>query len=389
MDLEKRYKFKAKDAAILDEENVLFFSADINVIYTVNIHSGETKYWGYLPEEETFEKNLCSAVYRWKDKLIFAPMAAKKLWIYHISDSTWHGIEIAENEHANMDIKFSQIHEYNGKVYLVGMQYPALLCMNLETEEAEYITTPYDDYIELKKKLNDCYFRNDAVLKDGHLYLASCLCNILFDINLSDYVCREIELGGPDYRYSGVTEKDNKFYLAPRHGTPIVCYDSINGQVSQMPLPESIQHDNYTFLGITEWKEGFVLPAMGIDTTLYISNDLQITDIQKQRYFLFKKMSKNLTVYIDHTVRVGIEKDSAVVSTIPELSVAELKKGRDIDWTLNFVAYCFNKYSYLTENENVTLEDYINYISRHSEKEEVVDEQCGTGIWRHAHADEA
>lgn len=87
------------------EDKVVFVAKQLNMIYMLDLTSGEVKIVGSILEE-LFEERLIGDIQYWNNQVIFVHLNAKIIWIYNMEFSEWHGIELGESISGNCNYKF-------------------------------------------------------------------------------------------------------------------------------------------------------------------------------------------------------------------------------------------------------------------------------------------
>lgn len=268
---------------------LIFVALDLNLIYKVNLDSKKTFIIGSVPEESFLQRAVCSAIAYSNDRLIFAPMTAEKIWIYHFKTNEWHGIELRSYSEARIPSKFVQIVVYKEKVFMVGALYPAIVCLDLNDETVTYLEEPYIKLREKHELTKDVYFRSDYVLKDDVLYMASCVSNHVLMIHLETMECTLIEVGSAENRYSGIAYDYNAFWLVPRINTSIVKWDG-ECSVQEYMLPESV-NECPAYLGVVCYKDKIIFPSISSAKTLILnSENLKDYKYDNSKYMFVKML---------------------------------------------------------------------------------------------------
>lgn len=270
------------DDCLIYNEQIIFILRDMNMICSFDMKKNKTKILGKIPEESFRRYRLSTNMYIYKDKIILTPCSAKKIWVYNIQSKEWHSIAIRSFEPKYMEYKILQSVAYKEKLYMIGSNYPAVICMDMETEDIEYIEI-YDHLKDEFNKYNDCFIRSDYVCIDEFLYMASCLSNEVLKFDMETKHFKWIKVGNMGNRYSGIAWDGNNFWLSPRINTPIVMWDG-KEKFDEIKLPGTYNDNTYNFLGIVYFCNYIIIPGLLLNKTLYINknnvNDVQIKDGQ-------------------------------------------------------------------------------------------------------------
>ncbi|HCL01163.1 MAG TPA: hypothetical protein DHW61_01910 [Lachnoclostridium phytofermentans] len=292
-------------------EELFFIAKDINIICKMNIVSGEVLIVDSLPEEDLLGKRLGSKIVFYNDELFFAPMEAKKIWRYNLKNRSWKGYERKVIDNWSPRGEMFQAICYKHKVFFVGAIYPAIIVLDLEKDELDYIETPFAKNKKIAEIKKDGYFRTDYVQIDNTIYLASCLTNEVIKFNLETYETVFIEVGAKDNCYAGIAYDGKEFYLAPRRVSPIVVWDGLKSY-RELNLPnELISKDGCIFGGIVCKDGNTYLPACFQATSLIINTiDKEINNIVKKQYHFHKFIGEETYVSLDYEGDMNIYEPS-------------------------------------------------------------------------------
>lgn len=211
----------AFDVAVLGDV-ALFVANEANLICSIDRRTENKSVWGSLPEEPLFSEKLVSRIIPWRNKLVFVPMNAKKIWIYDRDLGDWEGLLFRNGEWKR---KFFQAVLYRDKVYMIGCLYPSVICLNLTDNSIRYMDGIMEEADSLSHISEAVYFRNSHVLIGAKLYLPSCKSNHLLKLDLETEEYQWIEIGKKDISYSGVAWDGNRFWMTQRKGKHIVVWN--------------------------------------------------------------------------------------------------------------------------------------------------------------------
>ncbi|MCI8292073.1 MAG: hypothetical protein HFH53_00860 [Hespellia sp.] len=261
-------KIFMEDCVVVNNR-IYFFSKYWNALYVVDLKTKTTELVSTMPEEKIWSRRLCAGIVYYNKKLILVPMLAKKIWVFDLESNQWLGIKRAfvTNEEVFHGEIFRAI-VYQERLFLVGSNYPAIIRMDLNTYELEYLTEPYTFLRHLKIR-NECYFRSDFCLNENRLLIASCVSNHVLSVNLDTFQFQWYEVGEKEFCYSGIAWDGENYWLSPRAGTPIIKWDGKDG-VEYISLPETFDEKIYNFLGVQYQDEKLIFPGMLQDKTLTI-----------------------------------------------------------------------------------------------------------------------
>lgn len=270
-------------------DKLLFVARDANAVCSLDIGSQTVDFLDMLPEGGFTKYRLSSKISVWRNKLIFAPLRAEKIWIYDIEARAWHGIEIRQTQMKYMTDKFFQLLEYKDKLFMIGSNYPSIICMDAESEKLVYYDGVFDELKKLKDQNRDCFVRCDYVQMGSVFYMAACCSNkvLRFDMESCEYSW--LSVGGEGNRYSGIAWDGEKFWLSPRLYSPVVIWDGGNNW-KELSLGNAYNGGKYSFLGITALAGRMIMPGMQCEHTLIIdAKEHGSVQSEKEQYTFLKR----------------------------------------------------------------------------------------------------
>lgn len=279
---------------LLMGNQIFFFSKEWNALYVTDLELRKTNFIGRIPEEWILAKRLCAGIAYCKGRLVLVPMAARKIWIYDLKEGQWTGIERKYVNSAERQKEIFRTIEYNNHLFFVGSNYPAIIRMNMDTYELDYLEDPYL-FQKPYKKDQECYFRSDFSLNKNELYIASCLNNYVLGVNLDTFHFKWYEVGEAGYRYSGIVWDGINYWLSPRKGTPIVKWDG-KDKIECFPLPEEFDDNINNFLGVQYHEGKIIFPGMLQNKTVTIESCVPHNMNIYQGQYTFYRCSEEIGV---------------------------------------------------------------------------------------------
>ena len=256
----KKSKLRAEKGVIVDNQ-VYLVSADVNMIYTLNLDSYEISFFENLPDEEFWRAQLYGDIIYYEDQLILVPLMASKIWIYDIKQNIWTGIELSAAEQ-KLKYKFWGGVLFGDCVYMFGHYYMGVLKLNLKNNTIERINDSFKKEVD-EKQIKDGMFNRNIVLMDGCIYTPFLPTNKIFRWNLVSGKYDFIEVGSKDNRYSGIVWDGKTFWLPPRKNNRYVRWDGKKEYI-EYDLPQEFQKDSYYFDGA--YKVGQQIIFSGFDS---------------------------------------------------------------------------------------------------------------------------
>lgn len=367
----------AEDCIQIDRK-LLFVARDINLIFSLDMDNGKTELIDSIPEEDLFANRLSAKIVSWKQKLIFVPFNAKKICIYRKNTREWNGLPLKSVGNEDIPLKMFQAIPYQNKVFLIGSNYPAIVCIDAETEELTYFDKVYERLRGRRKELGDCYVRCDYVKINDCFYMASALNNKVLRFDMSNCQYSWIEVGNDINRYSGITWDGSNFWLAPRQNTAIVKWDG-GKEVTEYPLPKGFEKECIHFLGAVYDGTQIIMPGIeGSKTISFTEAHAETPTVWPEQYSFYKRINDN---YIVSQAVNGYLEVLDVNGKTERYLCATDKKIID-NTNHNRSASILNtmqKKPYI-ENQIINLYDLFKVMDGKDTKQKE-DEICGRNIW--------
>ena len=342
--------------------NILYFvSMEMNLVFSLRISDGEISIVDSIPDEFINSKRLGAKIVAWDNNLYLAPMNAKKIWKYDIQNKNWKGYELKRKRGLNDMCLMFQAVIHNNKIFFIGCNYPAITVLDLVSDTIEYIEGPYDEYRDLEYIENDVFFRTDCVMKNGFLYVASCLANSVLKLNLNSYEYEYIRIGDSNLRFSGIDYDGEFFYIAPRKKGPLIKWDG-ERLLEKMEIPYMSRKERLTFNNIVCTGEKVVLAMNAYtndDNSFIISKSKDGKEKMlmpiKERFYFYRRIGENLVVSLNQNKLLRIVQEGVEYKYTMEIDDCDLRmfyENKMKDLSAN-CGLCVN--DILEENNNIGL----------------------------------
>lgn len=297
-------------------------------------------------EADMFGKDfLYMNVMKINDYLIFSPGIAEKIAIYDLKKDalTYIPLEKYACKQSNLEPKFWNIVRYQSVAFLIGYSYPAIIKVDMDTKEAEYITdwvAEVEDNIEEGDQSG--YFSDGYVISEKLLLLPIGCMKAVLELNLitlhtkvkklnvpmkgiggiasvdarhiwmvgkvekTNYVScwdretdmiKEICLAGEDENtfvpFYAPLCTENKMYLLPIEASHIYEIDLETEEiVIKKEIPSSYEYSN------SFWWRKTLAPRFRGASLLFLAGD----DLKWHEYNLLTGKSRNYHVYLEEEV---------------------------------------------------------------------------------------
>lgn len=342
--------------ALLTGGKLLLVSKDVNAVFTIDLCDGKVDLVGCFPESDFLSQRLSAKVIEYGDEWIFAPMNAEKIWFLNKNTLTWRSIPL---KFKNTPLKIFQGIKYQDKVFLIGAIYPAIICIDMITNELTYLEEVYKHLEDKRKQIADGYVRNDYVQDGDCFYVASTLSNEVLKFCMSNCSYEWIKIGNEENRYVGIAWDGKKFWLAPRNGKAVVMWD---GEKSvEYKLPQIPGMRGSIFLGCICDDGKIIMPGneWGGKTVIFRMDNPSDMTVLPDRYSFYRKVSNEMIVYQTLDGNITIKTQSSIHTypcRIQQETWDEFKQtnGVDIQESLKKKLY--------TENKTVNLLDVLTAV---------------------------
>ena len=274
------------------KDKLYLFANNMNMLYSIDIQTGEYDFLGKIPELNIFARRLISGIVEWNKTLYLLPLNSEAIWAYSIAENSWKKIDVKPYRDNWANSYFRNAVVYDEKMIIYGGYYPAILIMDLKTNFITYDEKPFK---EMKKNgTKDLYFRGSPIHVGNSLYFASAVDNSILIYFLSDKGYEWKKIGNEKNRYSGIELYGNSFWLSPREsGMPIVKLTE--GNVIEI-FPTNEVGESAKYIGICHKDDGFIIPAgLGGKNSLIIDQNENIA-LLNSSYTVYKNQGADLLI---------------------------------------------------------------------------------------------
>ena len=183
------------ESSVEVDEDIWFAASNVNGIFRADKKTGEAQFITNFPEYSANAIRLYAACVLVQKKIVFAPCNAREVVIFSLETRK---IKIINLKKELLKCRegglFFSAFEYKGFAWIIGMTYPAILKIDVNTYEVCTITEPFKRYT--RNGIYECkmYFRHGFEIYDDKLYLPALCENGLVCMDLSTYKCELIEV---------------------------------------------------------------------------------------------------------------------------------------------------------------------------------------------------
>lgn len=257
--------------AMVEEQMGFAVSYDFNALFKVNLDSGCCDYITIIPDEDLEGKRLYTYAVYINDKVYFVPYSANEIAVYNVKINQIYKLELEEKDSVQYNsykknAKFSCAFLNNKYIYMLPATYPAIIKINVETDEIVY----YSDWVGTQEYL----FRKSFVLSDDKIFVSSSINNNIleFDLKADQGVWHHI--GHKNRGSWGIVKYQDNIWLSPQKQGPIIKWNPITGEYMEYTdFPFDFIGRDFMFTQIFENNGNlYLIPAyanMGIEISKY------------------------------------------------------------------------------------------------------------------------
>lgn len=361
------------------EGKLYCLTRDFNLLFSVDPQSGTSELVDVIPGETALTDHTCGAINVWNGKLILTPNKTNKIWIYDLASSQWDSLNVKKCEHWGPGA-FTQTHIYDDTIFLIGSNYPAILCVNLTNNCCEYIETPYEEIKSRHPEINYNYFHAQGARVENTLYLASCLDNFVLKFNMETRKHEWIKMGNEDHTYSAITWDGENFWLTPRLNGDIVKWDG-KENIQILPLPKELEQtvSPYSWAACYDGKQ-VVFPHFFYPKSIRINTQDNSLEFLDKQYSLFMRLDNGMVVSqtADGDLSVSTEDSSRKTYhiAVEREQLKQFYEERNLP--------IFNEqtlYHEVPEHPLLSLEGFVTFAGSETQNKPTPDGQVGKTIW--------
>lgn len=216
------------EGCIKVNDELIMVARGMNLIYKVDIEKGKLVILGSIPDENLDAGRVGGEILKYEDEIVFLPMNARHINIYDTCKKKWRHIEFEEIKDCYLDKFFSGV-IYGKYLYMIGSKYPAIVKVNLQNNcDIKYIKIPYEI---MDHEKDDCFIRRDIVVVDEKLYMASCVNNYVFELDLKSENIKKYEVCDKSKTFSGIAYDGRDYWLASRRNREVYRWNLLDEKV--------------------------------------------------------------------------------------------------------------------------------------------------------------
>ena len=203
---------------------IWFTSGDYNGLYKYNLEEKRTERIAIFPYEPFEQVGLFLKMVQYKNSLIFVPATAKRIYIFNIEGGGFTDVKIPGLSDILQPIYFGEAVIYKEYLYLLGVRYPGIVKINLESYEVEIVDQWLDELSdEIMLDKNENILGYGGVVEEDRFLIPCYQCNrvLEFNMNTGEYCFHEI--GNKVNKYVRMIRiKDT--YVLVTHDNEEICH---------------------------------------------------------------------------------------------------------------------------------------------------------------------
>ena len=227
------------------ENNILWgVPKQINGLFSLNLETETLEFHGMIPNEKAYESILVSSLVVDGNDVILSPFLGKGIAKYDIGSSTYDHV-LVENIGKG---RFFDSCLYEGNVYMLPGNYPALVKYNVNTgrvTENRALCVELDTY---RANDDDFYFRKGALINKDSLVALSGIRNIVVEYDIKNDSYKLHHVGDIENKYMHIAFDGDDYWLLT-YKRSIIKWNLINETVVEIhELPSGfVNGDLYDF----------------------------------------------------------------------------------------------------------------------------------------------
>ena len=347
----KRNAIGVEDAVLLDNK-LWFILSDYKCLVSMDIETKETKSYT-IPTETSYTQNRSYASMALMGRKIYLiPFMDRVLWQFEVDSEEFIEVKLDNKFVENSSRLFMAMGTYKKFLFVMGAFTPAILRINTENNQVDYITDWTQDIEGLLFDMDEAYFRKLSVVIGEKLYVPFCGANAVLEIDCNNMKTVIRRMGVEKQGYSGICYDNESIWLSPRKKGSIVKWDLRNNEVNMIQIMGLDKLGNaITYAGLFYFNEEICLLPLAKRHTLHIKekNVLELVGA----YSFVQENEKHILFYKkDNGVFTLIDKESKTQSEIEVGKVyPDMKR-----------LICDNG-NFFEESQEINIRDFIKFIS--------------------------
>ena len=227
--------------ACVVEDDVYFFSYEVNGLFKINMKTGKCKYIDSLKKYDNKVRLFGDLTYV-NNKIILAPTAADDFVVYDLEKRVEKYIPVQSCKRSYCDeCKFFAVIPYGIEVYFVGCYYPAIVKLNLLTNEVVY----YTDWLEEVIEEGHILFRHDYHVENDKIFLACSWTNKIMSFDMKNGTSSFFEVGSKERKFAGIVYGNGVYWLIPLCDNIVVKWNRTKKCCDEIVIRRDLENVKY------------------------------------------------------------------------------------------------------------------------------------------------
>lgn len=251
-------KNKLISSCLLEEEQYIWFSEHrFNGLYRLDKSTQETEFLCHFPEEDLDTETLFGSVVRMEDYLVFSPVSAKNIVLYHTITGEMKTIPLPQPTKTSRKIpslpsrKFFRTFVHSDFIYFFPITFPAILRLNMINLRLEMLT----DWVEMVDSVIDDHrkpelitFFYDLCTHKAEIFLPLACTNHILTFSLTTGKVRLHKISGDVPAFLYICFDGEHCWITPLLHNAITKWNPKTGKTTQIPLFQENQQESLRVL---------------------------------------------------------------------------------------------------------------------------------------------
>ena len=272
--------------------------SDKNAICEIDKTTKKVRVLGCYPQKEISKSDLSAVVIGNSAKIVFVPLSADDIAVYDRTEDKLIFIPVKKNYEKHREIyqenmKFRRAFAYGDYVFLLGYSYPAIIQLNINTLETNYLTewiSIIEPYIEEGDSLG--YFKEGYSLSGSEIYLPLGCCGGLLRFELEKTQFEYIPIKAETKGFGSLTDVNGTYYMTGRSGKEheLIVWNQYTGSVKKIEIPAV-----YYYAPIV-YNDKILLFSFNGDRVIVFKDTFSFMEYKLPESFLYEKNALDIKI---------------------------------------------------------------------------------------------
>lgn len=268
--------------AILIFDKIYCITSEICGLVVFDINTSKTSVIEYPIRDH--RKYMFKSMELIGDTIYLIPAYCNQIITYNTFSNEMGSIDIPSEFILDSKSNYMASAVWEKYLFLFGVCVPYVL--KIDTEKKAVV-----NHIELENiNENDAYFRKQSVIIDNIIYIPFCNQQTLLKMQLDTMQYELKHFGNEKLGYSGICQKDGKFFLAPRKDNDLLIWDESTGDI--FFKKNSLVGSGLSYIGIEVVNGEVTLIPMS-----WKNNIVKDIKVYKGEYEFFRKQDNIFLMY--------------------------------------------------------------------------------------------